>query len=75
MAHSWNCSSGFVEITPQIARLSQGKQKFLSLASSNDGEAYIQFDRGLGSEIEQWSVPKTVQDSWMMSGVVPTKIV
>jgi hypothetical protein len=68
--HSWNCSSGFVDLSDQIAPLTKGINQFLGVASNGGKEAYVQFDRGNGPEIEQWAVPQTAEASWAISDVV-----
>jgi hypothetical protein len=70
---SWNCSSGLINQTNNIASLVGRNRKYLGLASHQDGKVYVQYDQGFGPEIEEWAVPQNSLANWVMSGKVNVK--
>lgn len=65
----WNCSSGYIDQTPNIAPLQKTNTTFLSLAALSDndggqGNFYIMFDSGSGPQVEEWTVPRFAGEPW-----------
>lgn len=70
--NAWNCTSGFLDHTPEIKALQKANTIFLSLSATNDratgdGSLYIMFDSGTGPQVEEWTVPKRAGDPWVNS--------
>ncbi|KAK3723043.1 hypothetical protein LTR37_002189 [Vermiconidia calcicola] len=63
-AVTWNCSTGFVDITPSLQNVLKPKRDYLALSSHNDGKVYVMFDAGDGPQIEQWTVPQFSGQMW-----------
>jgi hypothetical protein len=72
--NSWNCSSGLTNQTAQISGLMGRNRRYLGLASHDNGKVYVQYDQGLGPEIEEWSVPETSLGQWTMSSKVNVEL-
>jgi hypothetical protein len=72
--NSWNCSSGLINQTAQIAGLMGPDRRYLGLASHDDGKIYVQYDQGFGPEMEEWSVPKTSLEQWTITHKVNVKL-
>jgi hypothetical protein len=67
---AWNCSTGFLNHTPEIEPLQKANTTYLSLAAMNDpvtkdGNVYIMFDSGNGPQVEEWTVPTHAGDPWV----------
>lgn len=67
---AWNCSTGFLNHTSEIAPLQKPNTIFLALAAMSDMETgdanvYIMFDSGQGPQVEEWTVPTRAGDPWV----------
>ena len=63
-AVSWNCSAGFVILTPSLANVLKPNRTYQALSSHSDGKVYVMFDQGDGQQIEQWTVPQFSGQMW-----------
>jgi hypothetical protein len=72
--NSLNCSHGLINQTAKIAGLVGRNRRYLGLTSHSDGKVYVEYDQGSGREMEEWTVPRTSLDDWMLSSQVKAKI-
>jgi hypothetical protein len=70
LLNSWNCSSGLVNHTAQIGKYANPNRKYLGLAAHDDGKVYVQYNQGLGPEMEEWQAPRTAFEEWSMTGKI-----
>ncbi|KAI0202362.1 hypothetical protein F4808DRAFT_468508 [Astrocystis sublimbata] len=75
---SWNCSTGFTDLSSHIQPLLQPDRIYLGLANTltsmdaEDQRVYVLFDDGDGPGIEEWQVPPGAQNAeWKVIGKVP----
>ncbi|KAL8879575.1 MAG: hypothetical protein Q9192_008205, partial [Flavoplaca navasiana] len=74
---AWNCSTGFLDRTPEIKPLQKPNTMYLALSAVNDratgkGVLYVMFDPGTGPQIEEWTVPPLAGDPWVTRRTVNT---
>jgi hypothetical protein len=74
LLNSLNCSHGLINQTAKIAGLIGRNRRYLGLTSHGDRKVYVEYDQGAGQEMEEWIVPRTSLDDWILSSQVKTKI-
>lgn len=70
--NAWNCTTGFLDRTPEIKPLQKANTTYLTLSAMSDratgnGSLYIMFDSGIGPQVEEWTVPTLAGDPWVTS--------
>ena len=73
--HLWDCSSGFSDLTTEIAPLQKPHTIFLSLTAvrdeaSGNASLYVMFDSGGGPQVEEWAIPEVGDPPWVRSSDV-----